>query len=212
MHLCAQLVLYKLGHTYHYIIFCDSYWSVNILCMVDMHIAGHSVVRLRFPPTGAKLCIAVLWSGVPHWKFSELYYIYLFTFQQCLFRFLFVCCLMYLTTTEMRCFRKAAGKTRMDKIRNEEIRRRVNMQPAEQTANKNKIRWWLHVKRMAPTAPHSKALVIHLVGKTTKGKATKSVGRWCSEMVQGDWDPDDRCQQLDVRLYIHLTPIAEECV
>ena len=46
-----------------------------------------------------------------------------------------------LTTTEMRCLRKAAGKTKMDKIRHEEIRRRVNMQPAEQTANKNKIRW-----------------------------------------------------------------------
>ena len=56
-------------------------------------------------------------------------------------------------TTEMRCLRKAAGKTSMDKIRNEEIRRRLNMQPAEQTANKNKIRWWSHVKRMAPTAP-----------------------------------------------------------
>ena len=30
-----------------------------------------------------------------------------------------------LTTTEMRCLRKPAGKTRMDKIRNEEIRRRA---------------------------------------------------------------------------------------
>ena len=70
-----------------------------------------------------------------------------------------------LTTTEMRCLRKAAGKTRMDKIRNEEIRRRVNMQPAEQTANKNKISWWSHVKRMAPSGPQSKALVIHPVGK-----------------------------------------------
>ena len=44
----------------------------------------------------------------------------------------------------------------MDKFRNEEIRRRVNMQPAEQTANKN--------KRMAPTAPQSKTLAIHPVG------------------------------------------------
>ena len=32
-----------------------------------------------------------------------------------------------LTTTEIRCFRKAARKTRMDKIRNEDIRRQVNM-------------------------------------------------------------------------------------
>ena len=68
-----------------------------------------------------------------------------------------------LTTTETRCLRKAAGKTRMEKIRNDEIRRRVNMQPAEQTANKNKIRWWSHVMRMAPTAPQSRALVIHPV-------------------------------------------------
>ena len=70
-----------------------------------------------------------------------------------------------LTTTGMRCLIKAAGKTRMDKIRNEEIRRRVHMQPAEQTANKNKIRWWSHIKRMAPTAPQSKALVIQTEGR-----------------------------------------------
>ncbi len=34
------------------------------------------------------------------------------------------------------------------------------MQSADQTANRNKIRWWAHIKRMAPTAPQSKALVI----------------------------------------------------
>ena len=70
-----------------------------------------------------------------------------------------------LTTTDMRCLRKAAGKTCMDNIRKEEIRRRINMQPAEQTANKNNIRWWSHVKRMAPTAPQSKALGIQPEGR-----------------------------------------------
>ena len=49
--------------------------------------------------------------------------------------------------------RNAAGKTRMDKTRNESIRRQVNIKPEEQTANKNKIRWWSHVNRMASTAP-----------------------------------------------------------
>ena len=91
-----------------------------------------------------------------------------------------------LTTTEMRCLRKAAGKTRMDKIRNEEIRRRVNMQPAEQTANKNKIRWWSHVKRMAPTAPQSRALVIHPVGKRPRGRPRNrwedDVPKWYEEV------------------------------
>ena len=91
-----------------------------------------------------------------------------------------------LTTTEMRCLRKAAGKTRMDKIRNEEIRRRVNMQPAEQTANKNKIRWWSHIKRMAPTAPQSKALVIQPEGRRPRGRPRNrwedDVPRWYNEM------------------------------
>ena len=91
-----------------------------------------------------------------------------------------------LTTTEMRCLRKAAGKTRMDKIRNEEIRRRVNMQPAEQTANKNKIRWWSHIKRMAPTAQQSKELVIQPEGRRPRGRPRNrwedDVPRWYNEM------------------------------
>ena len=92
-----------------------------------------------------------------------------------------------LTTTEMRCLRKATGRTRMDKIRNEEIRRRVNMQPAEQTANKNKIRWWSHHKRMAPTAPQSKVLVIQPEGRRPRGRAIHrwedDEPRWYKEMV-----------------------------
>ena len=55
---------------------------------------------------------------------------------------------LMLTTTYMRCLIKAAGETRIDKFRTEEIRLHVNIQ----TPNKIKIRWWSHVKRMAPTA------------------------------------------------------------
>ena len=73
----------------------------------------------------------------------------------------------------------------MDKIRIEEIRSRLNMQPAAQAANKNKIRWWSHVKRMASTAP-SKALVIHPVGKRPRGRLRNrwedDVPKWYKEM------------------------------
>ena len=89
-----------------------------------------------------------------------------------------------LTTTDTRCLRKAAGKTRIDKIRNEEIRRRVNMQPAEQTANKNKIRSWSHVKRRAPKALQRKAL--HPEGRRPRGRPRNrwedDVPRWYKEM------------------------------
>ena len=93
---------------------------------------------------------------------------------------------LMLTTTEMRCPRKAAGKTRMDKIRNEEIRRRLNVQPAEQPANKNTIRWWSHIKRMAPTAPQRKAPVIHPERRRPRGRPRNrwedDVPRWYNDM------------------------------
>ena len=89
-----------------------------------------------------------------------------------------------LTTTEMRCLKKAAGKTRMDKIRNEGIRRRENLQPAEQTANK--FMWWSQIKRMAPTVPRSKALVIQPEGRRPRGRPQNrwedDVPRWYNEM------------------------------
>ena len=77
-------------------------------------------------------------------------------------------------------------KSAMDKIRNEEIWRRVNMQPAAQTANKNNIRWWSHIKRMAPTVPQSKALVILPKGRRPRGRPRNrwedDVPRWYNEM------------------------------
>ena len=80
------------------------------------------------------------------------------------------------------------------KIRNEEIGRRVNMQPAEQTANK--IRWWSHVKRMAPTAPQRKALVIQPVGKRPKGRPPNrwedDIPKWYNEM----WMPMTEVKKL----------------
>ncbi len=60
------------------------------------------------------------------------------------------------------------------------------MQPAEQTANKNKIRWWSHIKGMAPTAPQGKALVIQPEGRRPRGRPRNrwedDVPRWYNEM------------------------------
>ena len=57
---------------------------------------------------------------------------------------------------------------------------------AQQTANTNKIRWWSHIKRMAPTAPQSKALVIQPGGRRPRGRPRNrwedDVPRWYGEM------------------------------
>ena len=95
-----------------------------------------------------------------------------------------------LTTIEMRCLRKAAGNTRMDKIRNEEIWRRVGPKHATSRANSQQEQdqdwWWSHIKRMAPTAPQSKALVIQPGGRRPRGRPgnrwEEDVPRWYNEM------------------------------
>ena len=64
----------------------------------------------------------------------------------------------------------------------------ANMQLAEQTANKNRIRWWsqTHVKRMAPAAPQSKALVIHPERRRPRGRPRNrwevDIPRWYKQM------------------------------
>ena len=118
-----------------------------------------------------------------------------------------------LTTTEMRCLRKAAGKTRMDKIRNEEIRRRVNMQPAQQTSNKTRSggghtsKGW---HQRLPRAKHSwssqkdddRGEGHEIAGKMMYRDGTM---RWESR-----WQTWTTGSRRDVRLYIHSTPMAEE--
>ena len=60
------------------------------------------------------------------------------------------------------------------------------MQLAGQTANKNKIRWWSHVKRMIYTSPQSKALVIQLEGRRPRGRPRNrwedDVPKWYEEI------------------------------
>ena len=60
------------------------------------------------------------------------------------------------------------------------------MQPAEQTANKNKIRWWSHIKRMAPTAPQGPEQSTHDPARTGEGRPQNrwedDVPRWYNEM------------------------------
>ena len=71
------------------------------------------------------------------------------------------------------------------------------MKPAEQTVNNNKLDQMVVTCRSRGSDGSSTEYSTRdqPSRKTTKGKATKSTGRRCSEMVQGDGDPEDRCQK-----------------
>ena len=55
-----------------------------------------------------------------------------------------------ITTCEMRCLRKAVNKTRRDRIRNEDIRKMLNISSAIDFAEKQTIKWFEHLMRMNP--------------------------------------------------------------
>ena len=67
------------------------------------------------------------------------------------------------------------------------IYRKANVDNRDEVSQKScKIRWWSHVKRMAPTAPQSKALVIQPQGRRPRGRSRNrwedDVPRWYREM------------------------------
>ena len=53
-----------------------------------------------------------------------------------------------ITTTEMKCLRRILGVTRKDRIRNEEIRKRVGTTPILKYIKRQQVKWFGHVSRM----------------------------------------------------------------
>jgi hypothetical protein len=51
-------------------------------------------------------------------------------------------------TTEMKCLRRILGVTRRDRIRNEEIRKRVITMPILTYIKRQQVKWFGHVSRM----------------------------------------------------------------
>jgi Reverse transcriptase (RNA-dependent DNA polymerase). len=69
-----------------------------------------------------------------------------------------------MSVAEMRMLRWMCGKTRKDKIRNEHIRRLVEVAPIQDKLRENRLRWFGHVKRRPITAPVRKSELINIAG------------------------------------------------
>ncbi|KAI8516720.1 hypothetical protein Bbelb_053010 [Branchiostoma belcheri] len=75
-----------------------------------------------------------------------------------------------LTSCEMRCLRRAAGKTRRDRVRNEVIRQLVGNKPVLQFIAKQRVQWFGHLMRMPTTQPALRAYTTRHSGVRARGR------------------------------------------
>ena len=84
-----------------------------------------------------------------------------------------------ITSCEMKCLRKAASKTRRDRIRNEEIRRIVGVKPVMDHIDKQRAKWFGHLMRMPPNQPALRAYNVRGSGARSRGRPRR---RWSDDM------------------------------
>ena len=80
-----------------------------------------------------------------------------------------------ITTCEMKCLRRAANKTRRDKIRNEVIRDTIGTKPILQQIEKQRLSWFGHLMRMPPDQPALRSYNSQLSGTKPFGRPRR---RW----------------------------------
>ena len=85
-------------------------------------------------------------------------------------------------SAEMRMLRWARGKTRLDHIRNEDIRKEAHVKPVEIFLENKRLKWFGHCLRREPNHICAKALRLEVCGRRNRGRPRK---RW-RDNIQGD--------------------------
>ena len=101
-----------------------------------------------------------------------------------------------ITTCEMKCLRRAAGKTRRDMIRNEVIRDTVGTTLVLRFIEQQRIKWFGHLTRMPTNQPALRAYMTKYSGWKARGRPRR---RWC-ESVADALQPHDLTLHQATRL------------
>ena len=80
-----------------------------------------------------------------------------------------------IVTTEMKCLRRAAGVSRKDRIRNQEIRRMLGIKPVLHVIKEQQIKWFAHLTRMPWYYLPQRATLKRYNGYRARGRPHK---RW----------------------------------
>jgi len=113
-----------------------------------------------------------------------------------------------ITTCEMRCLRRAVNKTRRDMIRNTRIREMVGTTPVLHYIQRQTIRWFGHLTRMAPHQLASKAYNKRTAGYKARGRPRKTWIEGVKETLSSHNIPTSQAVRLarDRKLFLPSTP------
>ena len=87
-----------------------------------------------------------------------------------------------LNPAKMRMLRWARGKTRLDHIRNEDIRKEAQVKPVEPFLENKRLKWFDHCLRRERNHICAKLLGLEVSGRRSRGRPKK---RW-RDNIQGD--------------------------
>ena len=87
-----------------------------------------------------------------------------------------------LNSAEMRMLRWARGKTRLDHIRNEDIRKEADVKPVETFLENKRLKWFGHCLRRERNHICAKSLRLEVSGRRSSVRPKK---RW-RDNIQGD--------------------------
>ena len=78
-----------------------------------------------------------------------------------------------LNSAEMRMLRWARGKTRLDHIRNEDIRKEAHVKPVETVLEDKRLKWFGHCLRRERNHICAKSLRLDVSGRRSRGRPKK---------------------------------------
>ena len=97
-----------------------------------------------------------------------------------------------LLTMEMSCLRRMLGVTRLDRIKNKEIRKRVNLpETVVEVIRRRRLPWFGHVSRMSGDRLPTRALHCYIPGKRSRGRPCK---KWINNIQE-----NLNCLQLNMK-------------
>ena len=79
-----------------------------------------------------------------------------------------------LNSAEMRMLRWARGKTRLDHIRNEDIRKEADLKPVENVLENKRLNWFGHCLRRERNHICAKSRRLEVSGRRSRGRPIKS--------------------------------------